>query len=183
MQVWHYRPRANGGHAAQVALDRVIRWNRRSRDGSYASRRIDGVETGDGRGASDEEMSTADQKVERLADKLQALADRSAREGGMKAKLSQPLADDAEFVRKLKPSLIKARARGDAPTDQAPGQGRVAPSSPQLGKRSKPKQKQKRSGGGGGGGPNPWLVLGVCLAVGIATAKWIDWRGHAHPRD
>jgi hypothetical protein len=125
-------------------------------------------------------MSTADHKVERLADKLQALADRSAGEGGMKAKLAQPLADDAEFIRKLKPSLIKARARGDAPTGQTPGEGRVAPSSPQLGRRRDSKPK---GGGGRTGGPNPWLVVGVCLVVGVAAAKWIDWRGHAHPRD
>jgi hypothetical protein len=125
-------------------------------------------------------MTTGDQKIERLAEKLQALADRSAAEGGAKAKLAQPLADDAAFLRKLKPSLIKARAKGEAPTDGRPGQGRVAPSAPQLGKRPKPK---KKSNGGGGGGPNPWLVAGVCLAAGIALAKWIDWRGHAHPRD
>jgi hypothetical protein len=124
-------------------------------------------------------MSGADQKVERLADKLQAFADRSAGESGVKGKLAQPLADDAEFIRKLKPSLIKARARGDAPTDQPPGEGRVAPSSPQLGKRPSAAAK----GTGGGGGPNPWLVLVVCVAAGIAAAKWIDWRGHAHPRD
>jgi hypothetical protein len=123
-------------------------------------------------------MSNADHKVERLADKLQAIADRSASEGGVKAKLAQPLADDAEFLRKLKPSLIKARAKGEAPTNERPGQGRVAPSSPQLGKRPDPKRKKR-----GGGGPNPWLVLGVCLAAGILAAKWIDWRGHAHPRD
>jgi hypothetical protein len=122
-------------------------------------------------------MTTGDQQVERLADKLQALADRSAAEGGTKAKLAQPLADDAAFVRKLKPSLIKARAKGEAPTDGRPGEGRVSPSGPELGKRARRKRK------GGGGGPNPWLVAGVCLAAGIALAKWIDWRGHAHPRD
>src|ERR1051325_6856195 len=100
-------------------------------------------------------MTTGDHKIERLADKLQAFADRSAAEGGAKAKLAQPLADDAAFLRQLKPSLIKARAKGEAPTDGRPGGGRVAPSSPQLGKRPKPK---KSKGGGGGGGPNPWLV-------------------------
>jgi hypothetical protein len=26
-------------------------------------------------------------------------------------------------------------------------------------------------------------VMGVALAAGIFLAKWIDWRGHAHPRD
>src|SRR2546421_8798088 len=122
-------------------------------------------------------MTTGDRQVERLADKLQALADRSAAEGGAKAKLAQPLADDAAFLRKLKPSLIKARAKGDAPTDLKPGQGVVSPSGPQLGRRPSPKVKKR------GGGPNPWLVIGVCLAAGIVAAKWIDWRGHAHPRD
>lgn len=121
-------------------------------------------------------MNNADEKVERAADKLQELADRAAGEGGIKAKLAQPLADDAAFLRKLKPSLIKARAKGDAPTTQKPGHGTVAPSGPQLGKRERPVGK-------GGGGPNPWLVLGVALAIGIAAARWIDWRGHAHPRD
>ena len=92
---------------------------------------------------------------------------------GAKAKLSQPLADDAEFIRKLKPSLIKARAKGNAPTNQPPRQGAVAPSSPQLGKRPKPKAN---------GGPNPFVVAAAALAVGIVLAKWIDWRGHAHPK-
>lgn len=134
------------------------------------------MEDVDRRGASDEEMTTADQKIDRLADKLQAPASRSAAEGGPKAKLAEPLAEDADFLRKLKPSLIKARAKGEAPTNQVPSQPTVAPPAPELGKRPKPKR-------GNGGGPNPWLVAGVCFAAGIALAKWIDWRGHAHPRD
>jgi hypothetical protein len=119
-------------------------------------------------------MTTADQKVERAADKLQQLANQLAGERGVKAKLAEPLAEDAELIRKMKPSLIKARARGEAPTNQQPGRPTLAPSSPQLGKR--PKRN-------GPGGPNPWLVVGVALAAGIVLAKWIDWRGHAHPRD
>jgi hypothetical protein len=31
------------------------------------------------------------------------------------------------------------------------------------------------------GGPSPFLVVGVAVAAGIVLAKWIDWRGHAHP--
>jgi hypothetical protein len=120
---------------------------------------------------------TADQTVERAASKLRQLADQMAREGGFKAKLAQPLAEDADFIRKLKPSLIKARAKGEAPTSQKPGQVTVAPSSPQLGARPKPKKRP------GGGGPNPWLIAGAALAAGIFLAKWIDWRGDAHPRD
>jgi hypothetical protein len=118
-------------------------------------------------------MTTADQKVERAANKLQRLANQLAGEGGVKAKLAEPLAEDADLLRKMKPSLIKARAKGEAPTNLKPGKPTVAPSSPQLGKRPKTK----------GGGPNPWLVVGVALAAGIVLAKWIDWRGHAHPRD
>jgi len=29
---------------------------------------------------------------------------------------------------------------------------------------------------------NPLAMLALALAAGIAFAKWIDWRGHAHPR-
>ena len=116
---------------------------------------------------------TADQKVERAARKLQQLANQLAGEGGLKAKLAQPLAEDADLIRKMKPSLIKARAKGEAPTNLKPGQGTVAPSGPQLGAR--PKKKDA--------GPSPWIVVGLALATGIALAKWIDWRGHAHPRD
>jgi hypothetical protein len=118
-------------------------------------------------------MTKADQLVDRAAARLQEMADKAAAEGGVTAKLAQPLADDAAFLRKLKPSLIKKRVKGEAPTNQKPGQGTVAPSSPQLGKR--PKKK--------GGGPSPWLVMGAAFAAGILLAKVIDWRGHAHPRD
>ena len=99
-----------------------------------------------------------------------------AAEGGFKAKLAQPLAEDADFIRKMKPSLIKARVKGETQTNQ-PGQAPVAPSSPQLGARPKPKRKP------GSFGPNPWLIAGAALAAGIFLAKWVDWRGDAHPRD
>ena len=114
----------------------------------------------------------ADQLVDRAAERLQEFADKAAAEGGIAAKFAQPLADDAEFLRKLKPSLIVARAKGEAPTDGKPTHGAVAPSGPQLGKRTKAKR-----------GPNPFLVVGVALFAGIVLAKIIDWRGHAHPRD
>ena len=117
-------------------------------------------------------MTKADQLVDKAASRLQKIADKAAAEGGVAAKLAQPLADDAAFLRKLKPSLMVARAKGEAPTNQKPGHGAVAPSGPQLGKR--PKRR---------GGPNPFLVLGIAFAAGIALAKIADWRGHAHPRD
>jgi len=118
---------------------------------------------------------TADQTVDRVADKLQELAENMAGEGGLKAKLAEPLAEDAELLRRMKPSLIKARAKGEAPTNPRPDRPRHAPSSPQLGTRPKPKRD--------GGGPNPWIIVGAALLAGVALAKWIDWRGHAHPRD
>jgi hypothetical protein len=120
-------------------------------------------------------MTTVDEKFDRLADKLQELANRSAAEGGTKSKLAQPLADDADFLRKLKPSLIRARMRGGgAATSQRPTQGLVARA---------PKRPRRRKKKRNGGGPNPWVVAGACFAAGIVLAKVIDWRGHAHPRD
>jgi hypothetical protein len=116
-------------------------------------------------------MKRIDLLVDRAANGLQKLADQAASGNGMKAKFAQELADDAAFLRKLKPSLIVARAKGQAPTDQKPAQGVVAPSGPQLGRRKK------------AGGPNPLLVVGAAFVAGIFIAKVIDWRGHAHPRD
>jgi hypothetical protein len=118
-------------------------------------------------------MNRLDALVDKAADRLQQIANQAATNGGgAKAKLAEELADDAAFLRKLKPSLIVARAKGQAPTDQKPGPGVVAPSAPQLGPR------KKRAGRG----PNPFLVMGVAFAAGIFVAKVIDWRGHAHPR-
>jgi hypothetical protein len=119
-------------------------------------------------------MTKADHAVERGARRLQELADKAAARGdGVGEWLAEELANDAVFLRKLKPSLIKARVRGQAPTNQEPS----APSSPQLGKR--PKRQRKR----GGKGPPPLLVVGAALVAGVLLAKVIDWRGHAHPRD
>jgi hypothetical protein len=118
-------------------------------------------------------MNKGDLVIERAADWLQKQANAFAGDDGFKAKLAQPLADDAEFLRKLKPSLIAARARGEAPTDQKPGQATVSPTAPQLPPRPAPKRV---------GGPNPWVVAGAAFAAGIFLAKWLDWRGHAHPR-
>lgn len=117
----------------------------------------------------------ADQIVDRGADKLEELAERTAAEGGVKAKLSDELADDAAFLRKLKPSLMVKRAKGEAPTDEKPGEPRRAPGGPQLSGRAKPKGKRN--------GSNPWVVLGGAIVGGYFLAKVMDWRGHAHPRD
>ena len=119
---------------------------------------------------------TADQTVERAANKLQQLANQLAGEGGFKAKLAQPLAEDADLIRKMKPSLIKARAKGEAPTNQKPGQAHGRAVGPQLGARPKPKKK-------GAAGRIPGSSSASHSPPASSLAKWIDWRGHAHPRD
>ncbi|HEV3408333.1 MAG TPA: hypothetical protein VG079_06570 [Gaiellaceae bacterium] len=117
-------------------------------------------------------MNKLDTLVDRGADRLQEFAEQAAARGGLGERVAEELAEDAAFLRKLKPSLIAARARGE-PTDQAPEQTQVTvPSGPQLGKRP-----------GGGAGPNPIVVVAAALALGILLAKAIDWRGHAHPRE
>lgn len=124
----------------------------------------------------DTTITAADEKVDRAADKLEHAAERAAAGGGLKAKLATKLAEDADFLRKMKPSLIAARARGKAPTNGRPGERVAAPTGPQLGERSEAKRKRR-------GGPNPFVVVGVALVAGIVLAKVVDWRGHAHPRD
>jgi hypothetical protein len=121
-------------------------------------------------------MTKADQTVESAADKLEGFVREAQRSGGVKAKVGDALSEDPEFLRKLKPSLIAARAKGEAPTDEpagTPATPRNAPSGPQV---ARPKPKQ------GGGGLSPWVVLGAALAGGYLLAKVLDWRGHAHPR-
>ncbi len=128
-------------------------------------------------------MSKADLLVERGAERLEELSRKAAAKGGFAAKLADELAEDAAFLRKLKPSLIRDRAKGRAgraPITRASDREPEAPSAPQItAPRPKPKAKRRPRGRG----PNPFLVAGVALAAGIAIAKVIDWRGHAHPRD
>jgi hypothetical protein len=155
-------------------VDRPLRGDRRRGDDGSQARSFLDLANRDRRAAPGKEMTAVDEKLDRAADKLESIARRAAGEGGLKAKLAEPLAEDADFLRKLKPSLIRARAKGELPTDTPPGTGpRLAPTGPQL-------RRRKRTGGGGG--PNPFLVVGVALLAGVAVAKWLDWRGHAHPK-
>jgi hypothetical protein len=118
-------------------------------------------------------VTKGDAAVEQGSRRLRELSERLAAKGGAASKLAQPLAEDAAFLRKLKPSLIKARAKGEAPVDGRPTEPAVAPSGPQLGQRPKATR---------GKGLNPFLVIGAALAAGILLAKVVDWRSHAHPR-
>ena len=126
-------------------------------------------------------MSKADLIVERGAQRLQRLAGRAARRGdGLGTWLSEELNADAAFLRKLKPSLIAARAKGNAPANP-PQSSPPPPPPPPASGPNPPKQKQKRKKKRGG--VSPLLVVGAAVATGILVAKVIDWRGHAHPRD
>jgi hypothetical protein len=118
-------------------------------------------------------MTKADLIVERGATRLQQLARKAAQRGdGIGEWLAEELNEDAAFLRKLKPSLIAARARGERPaTAPAP------PTPTPTARPEKPKEKKQR------GGPSPLLVVGAAFAAGILIAKVVDWRGHAHPRD
>ena len=115
-----------------------------------------------------------DEAVEGGAEKLERLSQKAAARGGVAGKLADELREDAQFLRKLKPSLIARRARGELPKNQEPGDATVtrplAPSGPQHDAR------------GGDGGPSPFVVAGAAFAVGTLLAKLIDWRSHAHPR-
>jgi hypothetical protein len=113
-----------------------------------------------------------DRLVERGADGLEDLARKLSAHGDWGVTLAEDLTADAAFLRKLKPSLILARARGNAPKNgQPPSEER-----PTAVTRPAPKAP-------GSGGPNPILIVGAALVVGVVLAKVIDWRGHAHPRD
>jgi len=89
--------------------------------------------------------------LDTIADRARAASDRLAGSGGLKGKLAQELADDADFLRKLKPSLMAKRARGEAPRDEHPGRARLAPSGPQLGKRPSPNSGPSPPSGSTGG--------------------------------
>lgn len=115
--------------------------------------------------------SKGDELLERGADKLDELSDKAAARGGLAGKLADELAADATFLRKLKPSLIVARAKGNMAAGTGPERPRRAVA-----------QGPGRGGRGGAGGPSPFLVLGAAFAAGALLAKLIDWRGHAHPR-
>jgi hypothetical protein len=140
-------------------------------------------------------VSKGDLLVERGARWLQGQADRAAARGdGIGEWLSDELRSDAAFLRKLKPSLVAARVKGDAATSNGsgtvPGPAETAsapseaPTAQQPPPEPKPKPRPKaKKKPGRSGGPPPLAIVGAALVAGIVLAKVVDWRGHAHPRD
>ena len=162
-------------------------------------------------------ITAIDEKVDHLADRMVELAHRSARDGGLMGKFAGTLEEEAHFLRKLKPSLIRARMHkqqavttddtvttketattddavttddtvtreavtgdaqrfvaADTPPDLPPSVQETTPS-PKDRVRSFTKRMRKAGGGTAGSGPNPWVVVGVCVTVGIVAARVIDW--------
>src|SRR6266508_3390509 len=113
-RVWRGWPREPGRCDSQAPLDRALRRPRRAR------RRLSRLARRDGRAAAGQEMTRGDALMERGAGKLQRLADRAAASGGLAAKLAEPLAEDAALFRRMKPSLIAASVKGEAPTNLEP---------------------------------------------------------------
>jgi hypothetical protein len=153
-----------------------------------------------------------DQLVERGASRLLELADRAAARGdGIGEWLADELRDDAAFLRKLKPSQVKARAKSNGAPNQAPTNSPPASAEPEAqapppsaapempvaetpvaeseptetraAPPPQPKAKKKPKEKKSRGGPPPVVIVGAALVAGIVLAKVIDWRGHAHPRD
>jgi hypothetical protein len=110
-------------------------------------------------------MTRGDTLVEHGADRLEELSHKAEAAGGVKAKLAGELAEDAAFLRKLKPGLMMQRVRGDRPIEPSPALD------------DRPERPRRP-----GAGPNPFLVAAAAFAIGILAAKIVDWRGHAHPR-
>jgi len=114
-------------------------------------------------------MTKADHVVEKGANRLEHLAGKAAaRHDGVGEWLAEELKNDAAFLRKLKPSLIKARAQSKKGKD-APS----APPGPQLAASSPKKKRRNRKA------PPPVVIVGAALVAGVVLAKVIDWRSHA----
>jgi hypothetical protein len=122
-------------------------------------------------------VTKADTLVERGAAFLEELSHKAAAEGGFVAKLAEPLADDAQFLRRMKPTLVLARLRGTAPPDTSQNGAPVTQPPPPPVPEPAPKPKKKQAGG-----PNPLVIVGAAFVAGVFLAKVVDWRGHAHPR-
>jgi len=135
-------------------------------------------------------MTKGDELVERGAVFLEELSQKASAHGPLFENIAADLAEDARFLRKMKPSLVLARIRGrqaqngrppwaDAPTEVTTPSPASAPPPPAKETTMTTEKTPKKKSGGG---PNPIAIVAASFVAGIVLAKWIDWRGHAHPR-
>ena len=66
-----------------------------------------------------------------------------------------------------------AAAAAEAPPVETPSVEEPPPAAPFSDAPPSPRR---------GDGPNPLVLIGIALVLGVLLAKIIDWRGHAHPR-
>jgi hypothetical protein len=99
-------------------------------------------------------MSSADRAVEKAADTIDTLAVKAADKGGLAEKLAPALEEDAQFLRKLTPSKVRARLRSGSPAPR----------------RRPPRAARSKSA-------LPTLV--AAFALGVVVAKLVDWRSYA----
>ena len=122
-------------------------------------------------------MNKADAALDHASDRLRDLSEGLDERGGVPGKLAEPLAEDADFLPKLKPSLIEERLKENPTGSESPSETRPSPT---PSSRAKKKASGKR---GKGGGKKVVPLVGAAFGAGIVLAKIVDWRGHAHPRD
>jgi hypothetical protein len=115
-------------------------------------------------------VSKADAAIDRASERLREASESLEERGGMASKLAEPLAEDAGFLPKLKPSLVTERIKRD-PTGS--GSYETAP---------RPDRKPASSGGKKFSQRKVLPLVGGAFAGGFLMAKIVDWRGHAHPR-
>lgn len=112
-------------------------------------------------------MNKADEIVEQGAERLDETAETLAARESVAVKPAQPLAEDADFFSKLKPSLVEDGLRPGTPAEQKP---------------THPTAAEPSAAGGDNKGRHPLAVIGAAAAAGLFLAKFLDWRSHAHPR-
>jgi hypothetical protein len=124
-------------------------------------------------------VNKADAAIDRASDRLRDLSESLEERGGLAGKVADPIAEDADFLPKLKPSLIEERLKENPTGSEPPTE---MPSPPK--RRPAPSGARKASSGSEkAGGKKVLPLVGAAFGAGVVVAKIIDWRGHAHPRD
>ena len=115
-------------------------------------------------------MTKADRIVRQAADKVEEIAATAAEKGGPLGKLAPALEGDAEFLRKMEPSKIARRVRGDDVRGDGPLRPVRALETPQPAQKPRPP-----------GALASLARIGAAFALGVLVAEFIDWRSYAEP--
>src|SRR5262249_57768120 len=117
--------------------------------------------------------------VGRGAGAMEGFARDLAVDGGFRRQVAEELIDDAAFLRKLKPTKIAARARGDMPVTGVPAEPAVAVAAEReemtLPRPAPAPEAPKQAGKKGG---NPLADVDDAVVAGTALPTRTAWRGH-----